>query len=138
MIEEQTKDLKDYLDAFRRRRALVFIIFTAVFSISVLAALLWPPTYRSAATILIEEQGIPADLVRSTITTYAWQRIQTISQRVMSRANLLEIVDKYKLYQSKRAFETNEEIVERMRTEIKLDPVRSDHQPAGDEPRKSA
>ena len=123
MIEEQTKDLKDYLDAFRRRRALVFIIFTAVFSISVLAALLWPPTYRSAATILIEEQGIPADLVRSTITTYAWQRIQTISQRVMSRANLLEIVDKYKLYQSKRAFETNEEIVERMRTDIKLDPV---------------
>ena len=123
MIEEQTKDLRDFIDAFRRRRALVFIIFTVIFSISVLVALIWPPTYRSTATILIEEQGIPSDLVRSTITTYAWQRIQTISQRVMSRTNLLEIADKYKLYQSKRAFETNEEIVERMRKDIKLDPV---------------
>src|SRR3989344_8737633 len=123
MVEEQTKDLRDFIDAFRRRRGLVFIIFTVIFSISVLAALLWPPTYRSAATILIEEQGIPSELVRSTITTYAWQRIQTISQRVMSRTNLLEIVDKYKLYQGKRAFETNEEIVERMRNDIKLDPV---------------
>lgn len=123
MIEEQTKDLKDYLDAFRRRRAVVFIIFAVVFSISALVALFWPPTYRSTATILIEEQGIPADLVRSTITTYAWQRIQTISQRVMSRTNLLEIVDKYKLYASKRARETNEEIVARMREDIKLEPV---------------
>jgi uncharacterized protein involved in exopolysaccharide biosynthesis len=88
-----------------------------------LAAFLWPPTYRSTATILIEEQAIPSDLVRSTITTYAWQRIQTISQRVMTRANLLEIVDKHKLYQGKRAFETNEEITARMRDDIKLEPV---------------
>jgi uncharacterized protein involved in exopolysaccharide biosynthesis len=62
-------------------------------------------------------------MVRSTITTYAWQRIQTISQRVMSRTNLLEIVDKYKLYEGKRVRETNEEIVGRMREDIKLEPI---------------
>jgi uncharacterized protein involved in exopolysaccharide biosynthesis len=123
MIEEQTKELKDYLDAFRRRRTLVFTVFTVISLISVLIALLWPPTYRSTATILIEEQGIPDDMVRSTITTYAWQRIQTISQRVMGRTNLLEIVDKYKLYESKRARETTEEIIGRMRENIKLEPV---------------
>jgi uncharacterized protein involved in exopolysaccharide biosynthesis len=122
-MEEQTKDLRDYIDAFRRRRTLALVIFTTLFVISLLAAFLWPPTYRSTATILIEEQAIPSDLVRSTITTYAWQRIQTISQRVMTRANLLEIVDKHKLYQGKRAFETNEEITARMREDIKLEPV---------------
>jgi uncharacterized protein involved in exopolysaccharide biosynthesis len=122
-MEEQTRDIRDYIDAFRRRRALVLTSFIVVFSLSLLAALLWPPTYRSTATILIEEQAIPAELVRSTITTYAWQRIQTISQRVMSRANLLEIVDKYKLYASKRSRETSEEIVERIRADIKLEPV---------------
>jgi polysaccharide biosynthesis transport protein len=123
MVEEQTKDLGDYIDALRRRRASVLITFTIIFVCSILAALLWPPTYRSTATILIEEQAIPSELVRSTITTYAWQRIQTISQRVMSRANLLEIVDKYKLYAGKRTHETNEEIVGRMRDDIKLEPV---------------
>jgi uncharacterized protein involved in exopolysaccharide biosynthesis len=122
-LEEQTRDIRDYIDAFRRRRTLVLVIFTTLFIISLLAAFLWPPTYRSTATILIEEQAIPSDLVRSTITTYAWQRIQTISQRVMTRANLLEIVDKHKLYQGKRAFETNEEITARMRDDIKLEPV---------------
>jgi uncharacterized protein involved in exopolysaccharide biosynthesis len=122
-MEEQTRDVRDYIDAFRRRRTLVLVSFTVVFALSLLTALLWPPTYRSTATILIEEQAIPAELVRSTITTYAWQRIQTISQRVMSRANLLEIVGKYKLYENKRARETNEEIVERIRADIKLEPV---------------
>lgn len=122
-MEEQTRDIRDYIVAFRRRQTLVLIIFTVLFITTLLAAFLWPPTYRSTATILIEEQAIPSDLVRSTITTYAWQRIQTISQRVMTRANLLEIVDKHKLYQGKRAFETNEEITERMRNDIKLEPV---------------
>jgi uncharacterized protein involved in exopolysaccharide biosynthesis len=122
-MEEQTRDIRDYIDAFRRRRTLVLVIFMVFFIITLLAAFLWPPTYRSTATILIEEQAIPSDLVRSTITTYAWQRIQTISQRVMTRANLLEIVDKHKLYQGKRAYETTEEITARMREDIKLEPV---------------
>jgi uncharacterized protein involved in exopolysaccharide biosynthesis len=122
-MEEQTRDIRDYIDAFRRRRTQFFVIFTVLFLITLLVAFVWPPTYRSTATILIEEQAIPSDLVRSTITTYAWQRIQTISQRVMSRANLLEIVDKYKLYASKRTRETNEEIIARMREDIKLEPV---------------
>lgn len=122
-MEEQTKDLRDFIDDFRRRRKQIFVIFTVLFLITLLVAFVWPPTYRSTATILIEEQAIPAELVRSTITTYAWQRIQTISQRVMSRANLLAIVDKYKLYENKRARETNEEIVERIRADIKLEPV---------------
>ncbi len=125
-MEEQTNDLRDFIDAFRLRRMLVLIIFTAVFACSILAALFWPPTYQSTAAILIEEQGIPSDMVRSTITTFAWQRIQTISQRVMSRANLLEIVDKYKLYEGKRKRETTEEIVERIRNDIKLEPVSAD------------
>lgn len=122
-MEEQTKDLRDYIDAFRRRRTLVLVIFTVLFTSSLLGAYLWPPTYRSTATILIEEQAIPSELVRSTITTYAWQRIQMISQRVMTRTTLLEIVDKHKLYQGKRASETVEEITERMRNDIKLEPV---------------
>lgn len=123
MVEEQTKDLRDFIDGIRRRRGIITIIFSVVFAISLLAAFLWPPTYRSTATILIEEQAIPPDLVRSTITSYAWERIQTISQRVMTRANLLEIVDKHQLYASKRARETNEEIVARMREDIKLEAI---------------
>jgi polysaccharide biosynthesis transport protein len=123
---ERTKDLSDYLYAIRRRRTPILIIAATLFVISVLVAFLLPPVYSSTATILIEEQEIPTEMIRSTITTYAWQRIQTISQRVMTRANLLEIVNKYDLYANKRKWETTEEITERMRKDVKMDPISAD------------
>ena len=126
MAEESTNDLSDYIGAIRRRRNAILIIAAALFTITVLVALLLDPVYRSTATILIEEQEIPPDLVRSTITTYAWQRIQTISQRVMTRNNLMEIVEKYDLYRSKRKRETTEEIVQRIRDDIKMEPISAD------------
>lgn len=126
MNEERTKDLSDYLYAIKRRRTPITLIAGTLFVISALVAFLLPPVYRSTATILIEEQEIPPELVRSTITTYAWQRIQTISQRVMTRANLLEIVNKYDLYADKRKWETTEEITERMRKDVKLEPISAD------------
>ena len=131
MMQEQfddigQKSLSDYLDALRRRRTAILLTAGGLFIVSVLIAFLLPPVYRSTATILIEEQEIPPDLVRSTITTYAWQRIQTISQRVMTRNNLMEIVNKYGLYPSKRGKETVEETIERMQKAIKLDPISVD------------
>lgn len=120
-MEEQTKDLRDYLGAFRRRQNSILVISAVILAISVLVALLWPPVYRSTATILIEEQEVPPDLVRSTITSYATQRIQQINQRVMTRANLTQIIEKYNLYRSERRYKTTEEILENMRGDIKLD-----------------
>jgi uncharacterized protein involved in exopolysaccharide biosynthesis len=123
MMEEQTLDLSDYLSAFKRRRLSIFVIATTIFVIGALAALLLPPTYKSSATILIKEQDIPADLVRSTVTSFASQRIQAISQKVMARPNLLEIIDKYKLYVDERKRLTTEEIIGEMRGNISLDMI---------------
>jgi uncharacterized protein involved in exopolysaccharide biosynthesis len=125
-MEDQTKELSDYIDAFRRHRRSILIICTAVFVIGLAVALMWPPTYRSTATILIEEQEIPTELVRSTVTSYATQRIQVISQRVMTRANLMQVIEKYDLYQDKRRRETTEEILERMRRDINLSMINAD------------
>ncbi|GAO34655.1 lipopolysaccharide biosynthesis protein [Sulfuricella sp. T08] len=125
-MEEQTTDLKDYLVAFRRRKKQILTATGILAVISVLVALLLPPVYRSSATILIEEQEIPVDMVRSTITSYADQRIQVISQHVMTRANMMQIVEKYNLYPRQRKRETTEEILDRMRKDIKLNMVSAD------------
>ena len=125
-MEEQTKDLRDYIDTFRRRRKSILSVAGAIFVIGVFVAMLWPPTYRSTATILIEEQEVPPDLVRSTITSFATQRIQTISQTVMTRANLMQIIEKYDLYRKKRKYETTEEILDRMRKDINVDMINAD------------
>ena len=123
---EQPLELGDYLAAFRRRRGMVFLIAAMIFILGLITAFVWPPTYQATATILIEEQGIPAELVQSTVTSYAAQRIEVISQRVMTRSNLKGIMDKYGLYQDDRKRETIEVILDQMREDINIDMITAD------------
>lgn len=125
-MEEQTKDINDFIQALRRRKRQIGVIAGILFFASVMTAFLWPPSYRSSATILIEEQEIPPELVRSTITSFADQRIQVISQQVMTRTNLMQIIEKYGLYPTQRRRNTTEEVLARMSKDIRLEPVSAD------------
>ncbi len=122
----ENKDLKYYLAALSYRKGRVLLIAALVFIASATVAFGLPPVYRSTATILIEEQDIPQDLVRSTVTSYADQRIQVISQRVMSRSNLKNIIEKYGLYAKEARAETTERIIDRMRNDVNLEILSSD------------
>jgi polysaccharide biosynthesis transport protein len=125
-MEEQPFDIRPYVEMLRRQRWLVTAVFSVVLALALVVAAVWPPTYRSSATILIEEQQIPADLVRSTITSFADQRIQVISQRALTRANLAELVQRYGLYPRLRAYQTTDEIVDRFRAAIAIETVTAD------------
>jgi succinoglycan biosynthesis transport protein ExoP len=118
--------LNDYIAAFHRRRKLIFLTGLALLTVSLTLAFLWPPTYKSTATILIEEQEIPSDLVRSTITSYADQRIETIKQQVMSRTTLWKVVEQFNLYQDQRKNSPAEEIVKRFIKDIEVEVISAD------------
>lgn len=123
---EPTRDLRDYLDVLRRRRRPMLVVVAVLFAAAGAAALLWPPTYQSTATILIQEQEVPPDLVQSTVTSYAMQRVQVITQRVLTRANLMRLIDKYHLYTKLRESDTDEQLVDRMRKDIDVEPISAD------------
>jgi len=125
-MDEQEKSIQDYLAIVSRRKAAIIFTALIVFLMGLVTALVWPPTYQSSATILIKEQEIPAELVRSTVTSFASQRIQTISQRVMTRPNLMEIVEKYNLYVKDRKRKTSGEVLEKMRDDIGLNMISAD------------
>ena len=93
----------EYLSALRRRKGQILAVTALVAAIAVVIAIALPAVYRSTATILVQEQEMPPDLVRSTITSFADERIQVISQQVMTRAVLLGLVDKYGLYEKYRS-----------------------------------
>ncbi len=80
------------------------------------------PIYRAEGKILIESQEIPADLVRPTVSSAASERIQVIEQRIMTRENLLGIVNKYGLFPSQQKWMSASQLLDLMRerTEIKL------------------
>ncbi len=100
MIEPQ--GLQDYLAILKRRKWHIAIPAIGLFALSAAVAFLWPPVYRSSATILMEEPDVPRDLVSSTVTSFASQRVQVITQRIMARRNLVEIIEKYDLYPEDR------------------------------------
>ncbi|MBK9305882.1 MAG: lipopolysaccharide biosynthesis protein [Nitrospira sp.] len=125
-ISEQGKSFAEYLAAFRRHRTLILLTSFGLLTVSLVLAFLWPPTYKSTATILIEEQEIPSDLVRSTITSYADQRIETIKQQVMSRTTLWKVVEQFNLYQEERKSSPTEEIIKRFIKDIEVEVISAD------------
>lgn len=124
MSEEQDGyTLADYLAILRRRIWYLILPTVILFVVALILALNLPAVFQSSATILIEQQQIPQDLVRTTVTSYADQRVQVISQRVMSTANLGKIIDTYDLYADERKRRTLPSIVASMREDVNLEMI---------------
>lgn len=100
MSEPYQLTLRDYLDMARRRAGLIALTFVGVLVVGLGITMAMPPVYQSTATIVIESQQVPTDMVQATVTSYADERIEIIKQRVMTRENLLRIIEKYRLYES--------------------------------------
>ncbi len=118
LTEAGGMNLREWLQALQRRSGLMALIFATVALLAVMTAFLWPATYQASGTILIEQQELPADLVRSTISSYADQRIQIITQQVMTTENLLRIIQKYDLYPQDRKKKTREYVLSRMKSDV--------------------
>jgi uncharacterized protein involved in exopolysaccharide biosynthesis len=121
-----TADLREKLQGYWRRRG-IFIVVAGIFAAGTIAlALLLPPTYMAGATILIEQQEIPQELVRSAVTSFADQRVQVISQRVMTTQNLLGLIERYNLYPEMRLTKPREVLLLKMRGDIALKMISAD------------
>jgi len=118
--------LADRVAAARRRRVPAIATAIVVVITAFVAALTWPPTYRSTGTILIEQQEVPVDVVRSMISSYADQRIQVITQRVMTTENLMRIIDRYDLYPKDRRTVPREVLIAQMRKDIDFQMISAD------------
>jgi succinoglycan biosynthesis transport protein ExoP len=120
-LMESQKDVRYYWRVLLLRKHYLIWPALGIMLIAVLVALLLPSVYESKSAILIEEQQIPQDFVRSTVTGYADQRIQSLNQQILSRTKLLEIIKQFNLYADLRGKYTQEEIVDKMRDDINID-----------------
>ena len=123
---EQGQDITKIKEIIKRCKWWLILPFVSIVILSSLIRLILPNIYKSTATILIQSQQIPSTLVPSTVTGYAEQRIQTITQEVMSRSKILNLVKKYDLLPGKREKLTTEGLVDRIRDRIILEPVNAE------------
>lgn len=120
---QQSSDIAYYLDVLRRRKYQFILPAGAIFLMVVILAFVLAPVYKSTATILIEDQDIPQDLVQTTVTGFVEERLQSISQIVLSHGNLLNIIKEFELYPDLIGKYTTEEIITKMRDDIQLEPI---------------
>ena len=121
--------LSDYLAIAQRRAWMIAGTFAVAFALGAAVSLLIPPVFRSAGSLLIESQQIPSDLVPAAITTYADERIEVIKQRVMTRDNLLRVIDRHGLFADAGPGLTPSEQVEIMRKTIAVELVQANLDP---------
>ncbi|MEW8052416.1 MAG: lipopolysaccharide biosynthesis protein [Candidatus Thiodiazotropha sp.] len=126
MEEEELLGIGDYLAILKRRKMQLIVPAAIILLLSIGLALGLPSIYRAEATILIEQQEIPSELVRSTVTSYAGERIQVISQRVMTTENLGKIIDNYGLYKEERDDTSITLLAEKLHEDIELEMISAD------------
>lgn len=123
---EEEKTLKDYLQIARRRKYTIILPMLALLLVSVIMAIALPPVYRSKATILIEQQHIPADLVKSTVISFADERIRQIQQKLMTIDNLNKIIGKFDLYPEEKKLVNSSDLAEQFRASTTLELINAD------------
>src|ERR1700722_8996424 len=115
-------DFAHYIGILKRRVLYFAIPFASIVILGSLIVAIQRPIYHAEGKILVESPEIPADLVRPTVTATANERIQVIEQRIMSRDNLLAIVNKFGLFTVQQQWMSGTQLLDLMRdrTQVKL------------------
>jgi polysaccharide chain length determinant protein (PEP-CTERM system associated) len=107
--------------AWGRRKWLAVLVFALPFTAAVTVIFSLPTFYRSTAVVLVDRQQVPETFVPATVTSELETRLHTISQEILSRARLEALITRFGLYPALRKQAQTEELVERMRKDIKLE-----------------
>ena len=117
---------EDILLILRRRIWFLLVPFAIVAAATAVISRKLPDLYRSDTLILVVPQRVPESYVKSTVTSRIEDRLQSISQQILSRTRLERIIQDFNLYAEERKTGIMEDIVEQMRSDIKVDVVKGD------------
>jgi polysaccharide chain length determinant protein (PEP-CTERM system associated) len=102
-----------------RRKWLLILPLAAGLTAGVFGFRQFPEEYRSETLIMVVPQRIPDSYVKSTITATVEDRLSSISDQIMSRSRLEKIITDFDLYKEARATGVMEDVVQKMRSDIK-------------------
>ena len=77
-----------------------------------------PSEYEATTTILVDPQQVPEKYVSPAVTSDPSERLNTLTQEVLSRTRLQDIIDKFRLYADQRGRVPEEELIAQMQDHI--------------------
>ena len=127
LIEEQEAakpDVERYLDLARRRYVYFLLPLFAGWLLIWGASWILPAKFKSSTLILVEQPTMPQTYVTPNVNDNLQDRLQSITQQILSRTRLLTIINKLNLYAGDKIQRTPDDNVESMRKDITIDLVR--------------
>jgi protein tyrosine kinase modulator len=109
-----------------QRRYYAIGVFAAFLIAAAVAAFALPTLYRSSATLLIESQELPSEIAQSPGTGAIEHRIAKIRERVLSRGDLIALVEQYDLYSTERRSQPLSKIIDKMRKATTIGALQGD------------
>lgn len=105
----------------RRRWMIAPLLFFSIAGVA--AAFLLPIRYTSTATLLVQSSSLPQAVAGDDATELIDRRIARIREQVLSRPELIELVNRYQLYPRERSEGALSAIVEKMRAAVEITPL---------------
>lgn len=123
--QSESFDWRHYASIVRRRSWYLLIPLFLVWLLVWGAGWVLPSKYRSSTLILVEQPTVPQQFVVPNVGGDLQDRLQSITQQILSRTHLLDIIQRLSLYEKSQERMTPDDLVERMRKDIEIELVRA-------------
>jgi uncharacterized protein involved in exopolysaccharide biosynthesis len=109
-----SSEIKFYWELIKKRMPVMAVIFVLCAGIGVGLALTMPPRYQASAALVVEGAALPDSLFTSTVQVAAARELQSIELRLMTRANLIDIAAKHRVFRGETGM-SPDDVVRAMR-----------------------
>jgi polysaccharide chain length determinant protein (PEP-CTERM system associated) len=123
--------LNTLLEVVKRRRWWVILPATVIALAAAVASSKLPKRYESEATILVESQKVPERYVTDNATTDIREVLLLMTDAILSRTQLLQIIDEFGLYPQERKHWAPDQLAGLMRSNITVEPTEKTTDPKG-------
>ncbi len=124
--------LDDYWAIVRRRRWWILLPLSVCWLVVWGVSWLLPATYQSDALILVEQQKVPEQYVVPNVSVSLQERLQSMTQQILSRTRLQATIDLFHLYARDGGLASKSQStdpVDQMRRDIQIELVSAPGRP---------
>jgi succinoglycan biosynthesis transport protein ExoP len=129
--EKPSRSLDEYWAIVQRRRWYLALPVFLIWALAWVGSWLVSSVYQSEALILVEQQKVPEQYVVPNVTVNLQDRLQSMTQQILSRTRLQTTINRFHLYETRHGidFSQTQDSVEQMRKDITIDLVEAPGRP---------
>src|SRR5713226_3748423 len=121
MLKQPAEQVREYWQTILQHKWQIYFTTLFLTLAAIVGIALLPDQYQATTTILVDPQKVPDEYVASTIKSPLTERLQTITQEVLSTTRLQEVIDKCNLYPKMHRSLSSDQLIEYMRGKIKIE-----------------